>query len=422
MPIAGHAEVKGGPGLAARPRRQPRRHPHHPRRALRPGGRGRPASARALAEELLGKGADEILSRHREGPRAHGAPQVTAIPPRLDGRRVAVTRGRGGEDGLTTRLKALGAEVMDVAGHRRGRRPSPGTTLDARARRAGAASPGSPSPARRRWTRTVSRIVALGHAAGRRWARGSPAVGKATAQRLQELVRAPDLVPGATPPAPPSPRPGSAHAGRAVLVPRAAEGRTELLDGLAAAGADVAAAAAYRTVPAPASIVAPLGDALVDGRMDAVAFASPSAVKSIVAALGRAAALLDRVRARRHRPHHRRGARRGGAAGGGGPRDLDGDRPGRRARRPPRAEAVGVLGRPAPGRRGAPPAGGRSPSSSGPRGGPAWRPGSRCGGAPATRSAAVGTGRTARAAASPPSSRPPAASVHQKSRFTTSVA
>ena len=36
------------------------------------------------------------------------------------------------------------------------------------------------------------------------------------------------------------------------------------------------------------------GDAVLDGRVDAVTFASPSAVHSVVAALGARAALLDR--------------------------------------------------------------------------------------------------------------------------------
>jgi uroporphyrinogen-III synthase len=40
--------------------------------------------------------------------------------------------------------------------------------------------------------------------------------------------------------------------------------------------------------------VAPLGEAILDGAVDAVAFASPSAVRSIVTGLGARAALLDR--------------------------------------------------------------------------------------------------------------------------------
>jgi uroporphyrinogen-III synthase len=76
--------------------------------------------------------------------------------------------------------------------------------------------------------------------------------------------------------------------GRRVLVPRAEEGRAELVDGLAAAGAEVIAPAAYRTVAADAASLAPLGELLDAGRIDAVVFASPSAARSAVAALGAA--------------------------------------------------------------------------------------------------------------------------------------
>jgi uroporphyrinogen-III synthase/uroporphyrinogen III methyltransferase/synthase len=85
-------------------------------------------------------------------------------------------------------------------------------------------------------------------------------------------------------------------AGRRVLLPRPAEGRPELLEGLRAAGADVAAVEAYRTVPAPAEAIRPLVAWLEAGEIDAVAFASPSAVRAVVAGLGDAATLLRRVR------------------------------------------------------------------------------------------------------------------------------
>ena len=47
-------------------------------------------------------------------------------------------------------------------------------------------------------------------------------------------------------------------------------------------------------MPASALAMAPLGEALLDGTVDAVTFASPSAVRSVVAGLGARAALLDR--------------------------------------------------------------------------------------------------------------------------------
>jgi len=83
--------------------------------------------------------------------------------------------------------------------------------------------------------------------------------------------------------------------GKRVLLPRPAEGRPELLEGLATAGAEVAAVEAYRTVPAPVEAIRPLAAWIEAGEVDAVAFASPSAVKAVVGGLGERAALLRRV-------------------------------------------------------------------------------------------------------------------------------
>jgi uroporphyrinogen-III synthase/uroporphyrinogen III methyltransferase/synthase len=83
--------------------------------------------------------------------------------------------------------------------------------------------------------------------------------------------------------------------GRRVLVPRAAEGRPELVDGLAAAGAVVVAVEAYRSVPAPPERLRPLAGWIESGEVHAVAFASPSAVRAVVGALGARAGLLGRV-------------------------------------------------------------------------------------------------------------------------------
>jgi uroporphyrinogen III methyltransferase/synthase len=80
-----------------------------------------------------------------------------------------------------------------------------------------------------------------------------------------------------------------------VLVPRAAEGRPELVDGLRAAGAEVVAPVAYRTVLAAPGSLAALGTLLAAGRIDAVTFASPSAVHGVVAGLGADAGLLGGV-------------------------------------------------------------------------------------------------------------------------------
>ncbi len=216
---------------------------------------------------------------------------MTETPPRLDGRRVAVTRGKGGEDPLTVRLRELGAQVLDVPAIAVGA-PVSWDEFDAAARDLSQydwiafASATAVDAA-------LSRIVALGlppPPVGTRLA----AVGKATAQRLQERLRAPDLVPGNATGAALAEAMAPQMRGRRVLVPRAAEGRPELLDGLAAAGADVVSAPCYRTVPAPAVALAPLGEAILDGKIDAVTFASPSAVKSVIAALGPRAELLGR--------------------------------------------------------------------------------------------------------------------------------
>jgi uroporphyrinogen-III synthase len=210
---------------------------------------------------------------------------------RLDGRRVAVTRGAGGEDPLGARLRELGAQVVHVPAISVGP-PESWDDLDAALQ----------GLAQYDWIAfasataveaTLSRVVALGlppPPLGTRLA----AVGEATARRLQERLRAPDLVPEQATGAALAGAMAPHVRGRRVFLPRAAEGRTELLDGLVAAGADVVAAPCYRTLAVPASALAPLADAILEGRIDAVTFASPSAVKSVVAALGPRAPLLDR--------------------------------------------------------------------------------------------------------------------------------
>jgi uroporphyrinogen-III synthase len=68
--------------------------------------------------------------------------------------------------------------------------------------------------------------------------------------------------------------------GQRALVPHAAEGRDELVDGLRSLGADVFAPVAYRTVP-----VDDAARRLKRGGVDVVTVCSPSAVRSITAAL-----------------------------------------------------------------------------------------------------------------------------------------
>lgn len=213
------------------------------------------------------------------------------MPASLLGRRVAVTRGKGGEDALGARLRQLGAELLEA--------PAIAIAAPRSLAELDEALRGLEQVA---WLafasanaveRTVARAAELGIA---RAALGRPrlaAVGRATAARLASLVRAPDLVP--------SEARGDALAaalaghvrGTRVLVPRAEEGRPELAEGLRRAGAEVIAPVAYRTVAAPPEALAPLARALADGVVDAVVFASPSAVRSVVAAVG--AELLRRT-------------------------------------------------------------------------------------------------------------------------------
>ena len=213
--------------------------------------------------------------------------------PRLDGRTVVVTRGKGGEDALSARLRDLGAEVREIPSIAFAPPADPGP-LDAALR----------DLPRFDWVvfasataveRTLERLRALGLAPASLAGRSLAAVGPATADALARAVREPDLVPaeskGEAMAAAMAPR----VRGRRVLLPRPAEGRPELLDGLVAAGADVAAVEAYRTLPAPPDVVRPLAAWLEAGEVAAVAFASPSAVKAVVAGLGDRAELLRRA-------------------------------------------------------------------------------------------------------------------------------
>ncbi len=215
------------------------------------------------------------------------------MAPRLDRRTVVVTRSKGGEDALAARLAELGARVREI----------PSIVF---------APPADPAPfdlalgdldgfdwvvfaSATAVKRTMERMRSLGIEPAVLARRGLAAVGPATADRLARAVREPDLVP-------PEAK-GEALAAalaphvraRRVLVPRPAEGRPELLEGLRAAGADVAAVEAYRTLPAPPEQIAPLATWILAGEVDAVAFASPSAVKAVVAGLGDRAPLLGRV-------------------------------------------------------------------------------------------------------------------------------
>jgi uroporphyrinogen-III synthase len=211
----------------------------------------------------------------------------------LRGRRVAVTRGQGGEDALAARLRELGAEVLEAPAIAVAP-PRSFAELDA-ALRALPRTSWIAFASANAVERTVARAAELGIGREALGACRLAVVGNATADRLARLVRRPDLVPAQARGDALAAALAPHVAGHRVLVPRAEEGRPELVDGLARAGAEVVAAVAYRTIPAPPEALAPLAAELSAGQVDAVAFASPSAVRSVVDALGPRAALLART-------------------------------------------------------------------------------------------------------------------------------
>lgn len=212
------------------------------------------------------------------------------MPRSLAGRRIAVTRGRSGEDALSATLLALGAAVLDAPSIVIAP-PRSFADLDGALReleRTDWIAFASPNAVER----TVERAAEIGVAPEALARPSLAAVGEATARRLRRLVRSPDLVPaGARGEALAAALAGRVR-GQRVLVPRAEEGRPELVDGLTRAGAQVVAPVAYRTVAAPREALEPLVSALERGEVDAVVFASPSAVRSVLGALGGRASLL----------------------------------------------------------------------------------------------------------------------------------
>jgi uroporphyrinogen-III synthase len=77
--------------------------------------------------------------------------------------------------------------------------------------------------------------------------------------------------------------------GQHVLVPRAAAGRDELIDGLRALGASVSAPVAYRTVAVEPATLDQTVSLLQLGGVAAVTVCSPSAIESLLQAVGRGA-------------------------------------------------------------------------------------------------------------------------------------
>ena len=214
---------EGRPGPPARPGRQPGRHGDHPRRAAPAWRRTRRGLGEELANELLARGAGEILGEPSRRGRG-------SLPPSGErGLRKARRPPRGGDPrrrAARTRSPCGCASSGPTCWRSRpspSRPPSPGTPSTPPCA-TWSSTTGSPSRAPPRWTPPSRRIVALGMPpppVGTRLA----AVGKATAHRLQERLRAPDLVPESATGAAMAEAMAPLVRGRRVLVPRAAEGR-----------------------------------------------------------------------------------------------------------------------------------------------------------------------------------------------------
>jgi uroporphyrinogen-III synthase len=83
--------------------------------------------------------------------------------------------------------------------------------------------------------------------------------------------------------------------GQRILVPRAAESRTELTDGLVALGADVHAPIAYRTVAVEPSALFEALAPLRKGDVNTITACSPSALHALLAAVGRDQILTSKL-------------------------------------------------------------------------------------------------------------------------------
>lgn len=203
----------------------------------------------------------------------------------LRGRRIIVTRTEEDARGLAEDLRARGAEVRVRPAIRRvpPRDPAPLAAAIERLRAGGYDGVLLTSPAA-----VASLRARLGTAPFP--ARIFGAVGPATEAALRDWGKGPIVV---------GPRHDGASLAEALvawlgptlrgmhfLQPRAEEGREELAQGLAEAGADVEVVAAYRTLPEDDAALAALRRCLEEEAPDAVIFASPSAVRATARALG----------------------------------------------------------------------------------------------------------------------------------------
>lgn len=223
----------------------------------------------------------------------------------LADRTVVVTRPPRRADALTTRLRTLGARVLEAPTIVLADPPDPGP-LNAAARTLEEfdwlvfTSPAGVRQLERALARETGRSLAS--ISGPRVA----AIGPSTAETARAAGLTVDLVPGSYRAesllAALRRRAGAGDGGTGrlgggtartgpldgvrFLLPRAAEARDVLPDGLAAAGAMIRVVTAYRAVPPEPESLASLRDALASGTVDWITFTASSTVRNFVELVG----------------------------------------------------------------------------------------------------------------------------------------
>lgn len=234
----------------------------------------------------------EIAARLAERARAQGADALlqaagNAPPASLSGRRVVVTRSREGSDELCERLEALGATALTLPLIRIEAEPA-GAAAEEAIRTLSAFQ----------WLvftsvngvdHFFSRVAGGGSREGLAARLGKvriAAVGGTTAEALARWGLAADLVPGEATGAALARELGERVIQKPVriLFPRAIEGGEEIVEGLRARGAEVVDLPVYRTVAAQPSAAEV---AALRGGVDAILFASGSAVRAFAALAAR---------------------------------------------------------------------------------------------------------------------------------------
>lgn len=210
----------------------------------------------------------------------------------MQGRRVAITRTHEDSETLARRLRDLGVEVLVVPAIQRAPPRDPALLDEAVARLLRGEYEGalftSPTSVRVLRERLGERLLSL---------QVLGAVGPATEAALLDWGQGPIVLAprhdGASLAEALIAQLGERLSGMRLLQPRAEEGREELSRGLLSRGARVEVLPAYRTLPRGPKALAPLCTALAKGALDAVIFASPSAVRAVRDACG--AAFLGRA-------------------------------------------------------------------------------------------------------------------------------